>query len=57
MGLLVVNPGLPIHSVAELIEAAKAGPGKVSVASAGVGNGRRFDLRCLVRVAAARKHR
>ena len=38
MGLLVVNTSFPVHSVAELIEAAKAGPGKVSVASAGVGS-------------------
>ncbi|MDM0085380.1 tripartite tricarboxylate transporter substrate binding protein [Variovorax sp. J31P179] len=35
--LLVVHPDRPIHSVAELIAYAKAKPGKLSYASAGIG--------------------
>lgn len=41
--LLVVNPNLPIHSVKELVNYAKANPGKLSYASgntAGVGGGK-----------------
>jgi len=37
-GLLVVNPSLPAQSVPELIAYAKSNPGKVTVASAGVGS-------------------
>ncbi len=37
-GVLVVNPSLPVHSVPELLAAAKATPGKITVASAGVGS-------------------
>jgi tripartite-type tricarboxylate transporter receptor subunit TctC len=36
--LLVVNPGLPIKSVRELVDHAKANPGKVSYASQGNGS-------------------
>src|SRR4051812_46753086 len=36
-GLLVVHPSLPVHSVPELIAYARANPGKVSFASAGMG--------------------
>ena len=35
--LLVVNPELPVHSVAELIAHAKANPGKINFASPGYG--------------------
>jgi tripartite-type tricarboxylate transporter receptor subunit TctC len=37
-GLLVVNPTLPVTSVPELIAYGKSNPGKVSVASAGIGS-------------------
>ena len=35
--ILVVNPKLPVHSVAELVALAKAEPGKLNYASSGVG--------------------
>jgi tripartite-type tricarboxylate transporter receptor subunit TctC len=37
-GLLVVNPSLPVRSVPELIAYAKNNPGKITMASAGVGS-------------------
>ena len=37
-GMLVVHPSLPVQSVPELIVSAKANPGKISVASAGIGS-------------------
>jgi tripartite-type tricarboxylate transporter receptor subunit TctC len=37
-GTLVVNPAFPARTVNELIAAAKANPGKISMASAGVGS-------------------
>jgi tripartite-type tricarboxylate transporter receptor subunit TctC len=36
-GVLVVTPSLPVHSVGELIDYARAHPGELSFASAGVG--------------------
>ena len=36
--VLVVNPAVPVRNVAELIEHAKANPGKMSMCSAGVGS-------------------
>lgn len=36
--VLVVNPSLPINNVRELVEYARANPGKVNMASAGVGS-------------------
>jgi tripartite-type tricarboxylate transporter receptor subunit TctC len=37
-GVLVVNPTLPVKSVPELIADAKSNPGKITVASAGIGS-------------------
>lgn len=37
-GVLVINPSLPVRSTPELIAYAKAYPGKVTVASAGIGS-------------------
>jgi tripartite-type tricarboxylate transporter receptor subunit TctC len=37
-GVLVVHPSLPVKSVPELIAYAKSNPGKVTVASAGIGS-------------------
>jgi tripartite-type tricarboxylate transporter receptor subunit TctC len=37
-GVLVVHPSLPVKTVPELIAYAKANPGKVAVASAGIGS-------------------
>ncbi len=37
-GVLVVNPGLPVNSVTELIALAKERPGKLNNASAGIGS-------------------
>src|SRR6185295_3148913 len=36
--MFVINPSLPAHSVKELIALAKARPGEINFASAGVGN-------------------
>lgn len=36
--LLLVNPGLPVHSVADLVTLAKARPGKLALASGGSGS-------------------
>src|SRR5439155_1554990 len=38
MGVLVVHPSFPSKSLPELILAAKAGPGKITMASAGIGS-------------------
>jgi tripartite-type tricarboxylate transporter receptor subunit TctC len=35
--ILVVNPGVPAHSVAELVAYAKASPGKINFSSGGIG--------------------
>jgi len=37
--IVLVHPGLPVHSIRELIDLAKSEPGKLNYASAGVGSG------------------
>ena len=37
--MIVVNPAFPVRSVPELVAYAKANPGKINIASAGVGTG------------------
>ena len=37
--VMVVNPSLPVHSVPEFIAYAKANPGKINMASPGIGSG------------------
>jgi tripartite-type tricarboxylate transporter receptor subunit TctC len=38
MGLLVVHPAIPVKSVPELIAYAKSNPGRITVASSGIGS-------------------
>src|SRR5262245_9694352 len=38
MGILVVHPAIPVKTVSELVAYAKTNPGKITVASAGVGS-------------------
>ena len=45
--LLVVNAESPIHSVSELIAAAKKNPGKITFGSAGPGSGSQMDAELL----------
>lgn len=42
--LVVIAPGLPVKSVAELIAHAKAQPGRLNYASAGIGSGTHFAV-------------
>ena len=50
-GVLVVNPGFPAHTVAELIAHVKARPGKVDYASSGNGSGQHLFMVLLTSMA------
>ena len=52
--LLVVNPALPVKNVKELIELAKAQPGKLNFASPGVGTPNHLGIELLNAVAGVR---
>jgi tripartite-type tricarboxylate transporter receptor subunit TctC len=52
--VLVVNPELPIHSVAELIAYAKQHPGELNYGSAGVGSFHHLSAEMLSRIAGIR---
>ena len=41
--VLQVNPGLPVHTIPELIAFAKAHPGKVNMGSGGIGSGNQLS--------------
>lgn len=46
-GVFFVNPGLPIHSMQDLLDYAKAHPGKLNYGSAGVGASNHFQTEFL----------
>jgi tripartite-type tricarboxylate transporter receptor subunit TctC len=52
--VLVVHPSLPVHSVAELIALAKAKPGQLNYASAGVGSAIHLAMEIFQREAGVR---
>jgi tripartite-type tricarboxylate transporter receptor subunit TctC len=52
--ILVVNPSLPIHTVADLIAAARREPGKLTYASAGVGSGAHLSTELFTAMAGIR---
>lgn len=49
--VLVVNPGSPYHSVMDIVKAAKAKPGAINFASAGVGSATHLNLERFVSAA------
>jgi len=51
--LVLVNPKLPVHTLAELLTYAKANPGKVSVSSTGVGSQPHITLEMLNKLSGA----
>jgi tripartite-type tricarboxylate transporter receptor subunit TctC len=52
--VLVVNPKLPFSSVPEMVDFAKANPGKLTYASAGLGSGPHLAMEWLSQLAAIR---
>lgn len=49
-GVIFVNPGLPVHSVDELVAYAAAHPGKVTYGSAGVGTAGHLGIEALMSI-------
>ncbi|MBS0337134.1 MAG: tripartite tricarboxylate transporter substrate binding protein [Proteobacteria bacterium] len=47
-GVLVVNPGLPAHNIAQLVELLKKSPGKLSYGSSGIGMANHLGMELLL---------